>query len=120
MNHKLKKPLNNPDVFDTQGVLYTFFMASLIGGIYSAILAACRPHASEIPVTNYTTVSANNQWLPYDRSPITQGGLQIAAVCWSIGIGVLSSIAVALISYLTTDLTDLEVFNDAAFAEVSD
>lgn len=39
-NHKLKKPLNNPDVYDTNGILYTFWTSSLIGGIYSAILVA--------------------------------------------------------------------------------
>jgi hypothetical protein len=43
LNHKLKKPLNNPEVVDTQGTLFTFFTASLFGGIYSAILAAVFP-----------------------------------------------------------------------------
>lgn len=40
LNHKLKKPLNNPDVIDTNGTIFTFWTAALLGGIYSAILAA--------------------------------------------------------------------------------
>lgn len=46
LNHKLKKPLNNPDVIDTQGTLFTFFTSALIGGIYAAILAAVYPYAA--------------------------------------------------------------------------
>jgi len=49
MNHKLKKSLNNPDVVDTQGTLYTFFTAALIGGIYSGCLAAVFPYGAESP-----------------------------------------------------------------------
>ena len=121
MNHKLKKPLNNPEVIDTQGTLYTFFASALIGGIYSAILAAVYPYSSEIPTSVNTWVASNtNQWLPYGRSKITQGGLQIAAICWSIGIGLLSAIGVAFILYFTTELQADQVFNDATFAEVSD
>jgi len=117
LNHKLKKPLNNPDVIDTQGTLYTFFASALIGGIYAAILAAVYPYASETPTSVNTWVSSNaNQWLPYDRTKISQGGLQIAAVCWTIGIGLLSSIAVAFIFYFTTELSADQVFNDATFA----
>ena len=109
--------MNNPDVIDTQGTLYTFFTSALIGGIYSAILAAVYPYASEVPTSVNTWTSSNvNQWLPYDRSKISQGGLQIAAICWSIGIGLLSSIAVAFIFYFTTELSADQVFNDATFA----
>lgn len=121
LNHKLKKPLNNPEVIDTQGTLYTFFFSALIGAIYSGILAAVYPYASEVPTSvNSWTSSGVNQWLPYGRSKISQGGLQIAALCWSVGIGLLSSIAVAFIFYFSTDLSAGEVFNDGTFAEVSD
>lgn len=104
LNHKLKKPLNNPDVVDTQGTLFTFFFSALIGGIYSGILAAVYPYPSEIPATVNTWGLADNQWLPYGRTKISQGGLQIAAICWSIAIGILSSLAVAFIFYFTSDL----------------
>jgi hypothetical protein len=106
LNHKLKKPLNNPDVVDTQGTLYTFFVAALIGAIYSGVLEAVYPYASESPtsVNTWTTV-ASNQWLPTNRSKIFQGGLQIAALCWTIAIGLLSSLAVSFIFYFTTELS---------------
>lgn len=107
LNHKLKKPLNNPDVVDTQGTLFTFFFSAVIGGIYSAILAVVYPYASEVPSSVNTWISASptNQWLPSGRTKFTQGGLQMAAVCWSIGIGLLSSLAVGLILYFTSDLS---------------
>ena len=121
LNHKLKKPLNNPEVIDTQGTLYTFFASALFGGIYSAILAAVYPYASEVPISVNTWASSNaNQWLPYNRTKFTQGGLQVAATFWSIGIGLLSAIGVAFILYFTTELQADQVFNDATFAEVSD
>ena len=120
MNNKLKKPLNNPDVVDTQGTLFTFFFSAVIGGIYSGILSAVYPYPSEVPSSVNTWTSASNQWLPGERSKISQGGLQIAAICWSIGIGVLSSLAVGLIFYLSSDLNSDEVFNDSTFAEVAD
>lgn len=44
----------------------------------------------------------------------------MAAVCWSIAIGILSSLAVGLIFYLSSDLSSDEVFNDSTFAEVAD
>ncbi len=44
----------------------------------------------------------------------------MAAVCWSIGIGLLSSVAVAFILYFTTELNSAQVFNDETFADVSD
>lgn len=116
LNHKLKKPLNNPDVIDTQGTLFTFLFSSIIGGIYSAIMMAVYPYPSEVPTSVNTWTSANNQWLPYDRTKFSQGGLQLAAVCWTVGVGVLSSIAVALIFYFTTELSAEEVFNDGTFA----
>lgn len=116
MNHKLKKPLNNPDVVDTQGTLYTFLFSSIIGGIYSAILMAVYPYPSEVPTSVNTWTSASNQWLPYGRSKIAQGGLQIAAVCWTIGIGILSSLAVAFIFYFSSELNSAEIFNDGTFA----
>ena len=105
MNHKLKKPLNNPDVVDTQGTLFTFFFSAVIGGIYAGILSAVYPYPSEVPSSVNTWTSASNQWLPGDRSKISQGGLQIAAICWSIAIGILSSLAVGLIFYLSSDLS---------------
>jgi hypothetical protein len=120
LNHKLKKPLNNPDVVDTQGTLFTFLFSAIIGGIYAGILAAVRPHPSEVPNSVNTSVYASNQWMPSDRSRISQGGLQIAAICWTIGIGILSSLAVGLIFYFSTNLSINEVFNDSTFAEVAD
>jgi hypothetical protein len=120
MNHKLKKPLNNPDVVDTQGTLFTFFFSAVIGGIYAGILSAVYPYPSEVPSSVNTWTSASNQWLPADRSKISQGGIQIAAICWSIAIGILSSLAVGLILYLSSDLSSDEVFNDSTFAEVAD
>jgi len=116
MNHKFKKPLNNPDVNDTQGTLFTFFVSALFGGIYSAILAAVYPYPSEVPTSVNTWASNTNQWLPRNRTKYEQGGLQIAAVCWTIGIGVLSGLAVALIVYFTTNLNSDEVFNDDTYA----
>lgn len=47
----VKKPLNNPAVFDSHGTLFTFFIAALIGGLYSAILAAVYPYPSEVPTS---------------------------------------------------------------------
>lgn len=120
LNHKLKKPLNNPDVVDTQGTLFTFLFSAIIGGIYAGILSAVRPHPSEVPNSVNTSVYASNQWMPLDRSKISQGGLQIAAICWTIGIGILSSLAVGLIFYLSSNLSANEVFNDSTFAEVAD
>lgn len=121
LNYKLKKPLNNPEVVDTQGTIWTFFFAALIGAIYAAILSAVRPYSSEFPLSvNTWTMSDANLWLPSDRSKITQGGLQIAALCWTVGIGLLSSVAVAIIFYFSSELTSDEVFNDATFAEISD
>ncbi len=58
--------------------------------------------------------------MPLDRSKISQGGLQIAAICWTIGIGILSSLAVGLIFYFSCNLSTNEVFNDSTFAEVAD
>jgi hypothetical protein len=49
LNHKLKKPLNNPDVVDTQGTLFTFVFSAIIDGIYAGLLSAVRPHPSEVP-----------------------------------------------------------------------
>lgn len=49
-----------------------------------------------------------------------QGGLQLAATFWSIGMGMLSSVATALILYFTTDLTAEQVFNDGVYAEATD
>jgi hypothetical protein len=106
LNHYAKKPLNNPEVIDTHGTLYTFFVAALIGGIYSAILSAVYPYPTDIPTSvNTWTNSGPNQWLPFARSKIGQGAMQIAATFWSIGIGLLSSIAVAFILYFTTELS---------------
>jgi hypothetical protein len=107
MNHKLKRPLNNPDVVDTQGTLFTFFFSAFIGGIYSAILAAVYPYGSEVPSSvNSWTYNAGNQWLPYNRTKFYQGGIQLAAICWSIGIGMLSSLAVGFILYLSSELKE--------------
>jgi len=105
LNHKLKKPLNNPEVVDTQGTLYTFFVAALIGAIYSGILEAVYPYPSEVPTSVNTWTLNTNKWLPTNRSKIFQGGLQIAALCWTIAIGLLSSLAVAFIFYFTTELS---------------
>jgi hypothetical protein len=116
-NNKLKKSLNKNSVFDVHGILYTFFISSLFGGLYSAILAAVYPYPSDIPTSaNTFTNSGPDQWLPFDRSKIGQGALQVAATFWSIGIGLLSAIAPALIFYFTTELSLEEVFNDFTFA----
>ncbi len=120
MNHKLKKPLNNPDVVDTHGTLYTFFTAALIGGIYSAILAVVLPDPSEVPTSVNNWTLAANQWLPYNRTKFMQGGLQLAATFWSIGMGMLSSVATALIFYFTTDLSAQQVYADIVFTEACD
>lgn len=121
MNHKLKRSLNNPEVVDTQGTLYTFFIAGLIGGIYSACLAAVHPYGPEIPtsVNTWTEFSALS-WLPYGRDKYSQGGMQLAGTFISIAIGILSSVATALILFLTTDLNSEQVFNDYTFAEIND
>ena len=120
-NNKLKKPLNRDSVIDSNGALYTFFISSLFGGLYSAILTAVYPYPSDVPTSSSTfTSSGPNQWLPYNRSKIGQGGLQVAATFWSIGIGLLSAIAPAIIFYFTTELLPEEVFNDSTFAEISD
>jgi hypothetical protein len=80
LNHYAKKPLNNPEVIDTHGTLYTFFVAALIGGIYSAILSAVYPYPTDIPTSvNTWTNSGPNQWLPFARSKIGQGAMQIAS-----------------------------------------
>ncbi len=50
-NHKFKKPLNNPEVIDTQGTLYTFFTASFIGGVYSAIMSPIGPFGVDTPTS---------------------------------------------------------------------
>jgi hypothetical protein len=101
-NHKLKKPLNRNSVVDTHGVLYTFFIASLYGAIYISILTAVYPYPSDVPTSVNTWTSGPNQWLPSGRSKIGQGALQIAAGFWSIGIGLLSAIAPAIVIYFTT------------------
>jgi hypothetical protein len=54
--------------------------------------------------------------LPSGRSKIGQGALQVAATFWSIGIGLLSAIAPAIIFYFTTELSPEEIFNDDTFA----
>jgi len=46
--------------------------------------------------------------------------MQLAATFISIAIGVLSSLATALIIYLTTDFSAEQVFNDSTFAEIAD
>lgn len=103
LNNKLKIPLNRNSVFDTHGVLYAFFVAALIGGFYSAILSAVYPYPTDIPTSvNTWTNNGPNQWLPSQRSKIGQGALQVAATFWSIGIGLLSAIAPAIIFYFTT------------------
>lgn len=108
LNNKAKFELNNPAVYDTHGTLFTFFTAAVIGGIYSAILCAVYPYPSEVPDSVNTWISYGfNQWLPNERSKIGQGALQIAALFWTIGIGMLSAIAPAFIFYFTTDLTAL-------------
>lgn len=108
LNNKVKIPLNNPSVYDTNGILFTFFVASLIGGFYSAILSAVYPYPSDVPTSvNTWTTDAPDQWLPSDRSKIGQGALQVAATFWSIGIGILSAIAPAFIFYFLTDLSPL-------------
>jgi hypothetical protein len=50
-NNKLKKRLNNNSIIDTHGVLYTFFLASLFGGLYSAILTAVYPYPTDTPTS---------------------------------------------------------------------
>lgn len=49
-----------------------------------------------------------------------QGGLQLAATFWSIGMGMLSSVATALIFYFTTDLSAQQVYADIVFTEACD
>jgi len=103
LNNKLKKRLNKNQVIDSQGVIFTFFIAALIGGFYSAILTAVYPYPSKVPTSvNTWTYYWPDQWLPLGRSKIGQGALQVAATLWSIGIGLLSAIAPALIFYFTT------------------
>jgi hypothetical protein len=54
--------------------------------------------------------------LPSGRSKIGQGALQAVATLWSIGIGLLSAIAPAIIFYFTPELSPEEIFNDDTFA----
>jgi len=104
-NNKLKIGLNNPSVKDTHGVLYAFWISSLIGGFYSGILSAVYPYPSDVPTSvNTWETNAPDQWLPDDRSKIGQGALQVAATFWSIGMGLLSAVAPAIIFYFTTEL----------------
>jgi hypothetical protein len=121
MNHKLKKPLNNPEVIDTQGTLFAFFTSSLIGGIYSAIMSPIGIFGADVP-TGVNTWSENTAtaWAVPGRDRFGQGGLQLAGTFFSIGIGALSAIAVGLLSFLTTSLSAEEAFNDGAFAELTD
>jgi len=117
MNHKLKKPLNNPEVIDTQGTIYTFFITALIGGIYSACLAAVYPYGAESPTgTNSWSENVGLRWLPYNRTKFDQGGFQLAGTFISVAVGILSSLATALVIYLTTELSAEQVFNDSTFA----
>jgi hypothetical protein len=60
------------------------------------------------------------EWLPYGRSKISQGGMQLAGTFISIAVGILSSVAVSIILYLTVDLTAEQAFNDAVLAQVCD
>jgi hypothetical protein len=77
----------------------------LIGGLYSAILAAFYCWGPDVPVSvNQTTEIVTLRWL-FGRTKYEQGGLQVAGTFISIGIGFLAALPVGLISYLTTDLT---------------
>jgi hypothetical protein len=47
LNHFIKKTINNGGVIDTQGTFITFFIPSLLGGIYSSIIQAVRAYGAE-------------------------------------------------------------------------
>jgi hypothetical protein len=124
MNHKLKKPLNNPEVTDTQGVLFTFFISGLIGGIYSSCLMAVGPFGPDVTtVVNNQVVWTEDEtlrWLGSGRDRFEQGGFQIMGTFVSVAIGVLAGLAVGILYRLTAKLETNEVFSDVAFAEVGD
>jgi hypothetical protein len=121
LNHKLKKPLNNPDVIDTQGVLFTFFVAGLLGGIYSSCLAAVGLYGPTIATSVSTVINvAGLAWSPLGRDRFSQGGFQIAGTFIALGIGALSAVAVGILTYLTAEFGSNEVFNDTTFAQIND
>jgi len=124
MNHKLKKPLNNPEVADTQGVLFTFFISSLFGGFYSACLTPVGPFGVDQAVLNGNTLgwteNESLRWISADRDRFEQGGFQVLGTVVSGGIGTVTGLAVGLLYRLTTALEAEEVFNDVVLAEVGD
>lgn len=121
MNHKLKKPLNNPEVMDTHGTLYTFFTAGFIGAIYSAIMCPIGPFGADIQLSQNTFEPVSDTvWIATGRDRFGQGALQVVGTFVSIAMGIAPGIVVGLLSYLTSDLTAAEVFNDYAFTEVTD
>lgn len=129
MNHKLKKPLNNPEVVDTQGTLYTFFIASLFGAFYSACLATVTPYGADVATVATNSAGLTSvvysedstlKWLGAGRDRFEQGGFQVLGTVVSAAVGVFAGLAVGAFYAITTALETEEIFNDASFAEVGD
>lgn len=77
----------------------------MIGGLYSAILAAFYCWGPDAVVSvNQTGEVTTLRWL-FGRTKYEQGGLQVAGTFISVGMGFLAALPVGLISFLTADLT---------------
>ncbi len=88
-NSFLKKKINSHGNIDSQGVLFSFLIPSLIGAIYSSIISAID---TQSPGGNGRSMLILN-----DRSINGQGALQLAGAGIAIGVGAVAGIVVGLL-----------------------
>lgn len=79
------------------------------------------PFGADFQVTqNIWAEDVGTVWLPNGRDRFGQGAMQVVGTFVSIAMGIAPAIVIGLLTYLTSDLSTVQVFNDDAFAELYD
>jgi ammonia channel protein AmtB len=105
-----KKSINEEGVIDSLGSSIVFFIPSLLGAIYSAILFATSPYGPD-------NIDATAQMLA-GRSRWEQGGYQLAGLGITIGIAFVSGLLIGCFSKIINKIDGPEdLFNDHNYIE---
>jgi ammonia channel protein AmtB len=84
-----KRSLNEEGVIDSLGSLFVFFIPSVIGAIYSAILFATSPYGPTNLDSFVQKDTSRDRW--------GQGGFQLIGMCITIGIAIAAGVLIGLL-----------------------
>lgn len=103
-----KKDLNKEGVIDSLGSLFVFFVPSLIGALYSAILFATGSYGPD----------NSNSFTQHDpnRTRYQQGGFQVIGALITVGIAIAAGLIIGGFGKIFNQIdNDEDFFNDNAY-----